>query len=112
MPRKTRMYIPDVPAHIVQRGYNKDACFFSNADYSYYKELLAEGLKRYGGHLHAYCLMTNHEHLLITPCHVDSVYRIIQHVGRQYVQYINKAYKRSGTFWEGRYKSSLVDAEQ
>ena len=55
--------------------------------------------------------MTNHVHLLITPCYADSVSRIIQHVGRQYVQYINKTYKRSGTLWEGRHKSSLVDAE-
>jgi len=55
MPRKTRMYLPGVPVHIVQRGNNREACFFSDDDYLYYKELLAEGLKRYGGELHAYC---------------------------------------------------------
>ncbi len=111
MPRKTRMYLPGVPAHIVQRGNNREACFFFDDDYLFYKALLSEGLKRYGGQLHAYCLMTNHVHLLITPHESDSISRIIQHVGRQYVQYINKTYPRSGTLWEGRHKGSLVDAE-
>lgn len=111
MPRKTRMFIPGVPAHIVQRGNNREACFFCDDDYLYYKELLAEGLKRYGGELHAYCLMTNHVHLLISPVAEDSIPRIVQHVGRRYVQYINKYYRRSGTLWEGRYKSSLIDEE-
>ena len=63
MPRKTRMYLPGVPVHIVQRGKNREACFFCDDDYLYYKELLAEGLKRYGGELYAYCLMTNHVQL-------------------------------------------------
>ena len=112
MPRKTRMYLPGVPVHIVQRGNNREACFFCDDDYLYYKVLLDEGLRRYGGLLHAYCLMTNHVHLLITPNASDSISRIIQHVGRQYVQYINKHYRRSGTLWEGRYKSSLIDEEQ
>lgn len=111
MPRKTRMYLPGVPVHIVQRGNNREACFFCDDDYLYYKELLAEGLKRYGGELHAYCLMTNHVHLLISPVAEDSIPRIVQHLGRQYVQYINKYYRRSGTLWEGRYKSSLIDEE-
>jgi len=105
------MYLPGVPAHIVQRGNNRAACFFCDDDYLYYKEVLFEGLKRYGAALHAYCLMTNHVHLLITPNETDSVSRIIQHVGRQYVQYINKTYRRTGTLWEGRHKGSLVDAE-
>ncbi|WP_101759571.1 transposase [Oceanicoccus sp. KOV_DT_Chl] len=112
MPRKIRMYLPGVPAHIVQRGNNRNACFFSDDDYFYYKHILGEGLRRYGGQLHAYCLMTNHVHLIITPTEKDSISRIIQHTGRQYVQYINKTYQRSGTLWEGRHKGSLVDAEQ
>lgn len=111
MPRKTRMYLPGVPAHIVQRGNNREACFFCDDDYLFYKEVLFEGLKRYGAALHSYCLMTNHVHLLITPKESDSISRIIQHVGRQYVQYINKTYRRTGTLWEGRHKGSLVDAE-
>lgn len=98
------MYLPGIPAHIVQRGNNRAACFFCDDDYLYYKALLAEGLMRYGGALHAYCLMTNHVHLLITPREPDSISRIIQHVGRQYVQYINRTYRR-------RHKASLIDAE-
>ncbi len=111
MPRKTRMYLPGVPAHIVQRGNNREACFFCEDDYCFYKQVLAEGMKRYGVELHAYCLMTNHVHLLMTPKEEDSISRVIQHVGRQYVQYINKTYRRSGTLWEGRHKSSIIDAE-
>ena len=82
MPRKTRMYIPDIPAHIVQRGNNRNACFFTDEDYRYYKQVLQAGLQRYGASLHAYCLMTNHVHSLITPRFEDSISRIIQHVGR------------------------------
>ncbi len=105
------MYLPGVPAHVVQRGHNRDACFFAEEDFRFYRQVLAEGLKRYGAELHAYCLMTNHVHLLLTPKHEDSISRLMQHVGRQYVQYINKTYRRSGTLWEGRHKGSLVDAE-
>lgn len=111
MPRKSRMYLPGVSAHIVQRDNNREACFFAEEDFQFYKEVLAEGLSRYGAKLHAYCLMTNHVHLLITPDFTDSISRILQHIGRQYVCYVNKTYKRSGTLWEGRHKSSLVDAE-
>lgn len=112
MPRKTRRYIPGVAAHIVQRGNNRNACFFAESDYQYYKEVLGEGLKRYGARLHAYCLMTNHVHLLMTPEYEDSISRVIQHMGRQHVQYINKTHRRTGTLWEGRHKGSLVDAER
>ena len=111
MPRKTRVYLPGVPAHIVQRGNNRNACFFAEQDYAYYLEALAQGLRRFGADLHAYCLMKNHIHLLITPHYKDSISRVIQHMGRQYVRYINKTYSRTGTLWEGRHKGSLVDAE-
>jgi putative transposase len=68
-------------------------------------------MQRYGAKLHAYCLMTNHVHLLLTPDHEDSISRVVQHVGRQYVKYINQIYKRTGTLWEGRHKGSIVDAD-
>lgn len=93
MPGKTRMYVPGVPAHVVQRGNNRNATFFCDDDYQFYKVVLEEGLRRYGGLLHAYCLMTNHVHLLITPIDTDSISRIMQHPGRLYVSYINKTYK-------------------
>jgi putative transposase len=105
------MYAPRVPAHMVQRSNNRNACFFCDDDYQHYKTLLLQSTKRYGAELHAYCLMTNHVHLLLTPLAEDSISRVLQHVGRQYVQYINKTYKRTGTLWEGRHKSSLIDAE-
>lgn len=111
MPRKTRMYLPGIPVHVVQRGNNRSDCFFSDDDVTYYKEHLAAGLRRYGAKLHAYCLMTNHVHLLMTPMYEDSISRVIQHVGRQYVQYVNRRYKRSGTLWEGRHKGSLIEAD-
>jgi len=111
MPRRTRMFIPDIPVHIVQRGHNRDPCFLADQDFLYYKEALGEGLHRYNGSLHAYCLMTNHVHLLITPQDKDSIPRIIQHVARQYTLHFNRNYRRSGTLWEGRYKASLVNTE-
>ena len=100
------MYLPGVPAHVVQRGNNRNACFFEEEDFQFYKEVLTEGLNRYGAQLHAYCLMTNHVHLLMTPSFTDSISRILQHIGRQYVCYINKTSKRSGTLWE-RYVKGL-----
>jgi putative transposase len=111
MPRRTRMFIPDIPVHIVQRGHNRDPCFLADQDFLYYKEALGEGLNRYKGSLHAYCLMTNHVHLLITPQDKDSIPRIIQHVARQYTLHFNRSYRRSGALWEGRYKASLVNTE-
>lgn len=111
MPRKPRSYIPGIPVHIVHRGNNRQATFYADEDYLFYLESLQTGLRRYGASLHAYCLMTNHVHLLITPDREDSIPRILQHIGRMYVRYINKTYRRSGTLWEGRHKSSLVDAE-
>lgn len=111
MPRKPRMYLAGIPAHIVQRGNNRDACFFSDDDYLFYLEVLAQGLRRYHVKLHAYCLMTNHVHLLMTPDDETGISCVMQHIGRRYVQYINLTYKRSGTLWEGRHKASLVDAD-
>jgi putative transposase len=102
------MYVPGIPVHVVQRGHNRMACFFSDDDYLFYKEALSEGIRRYGASLHAYCLMTNHIHLLMTPFERDSIQRVLQHLGRQYVQYINKTYRRSGSLWEGRHKGSMI----
>ena len=105
------MYLPGVPAHIVQRGNNRGACFFTDEDCEFYLECLAQGLKRYRIRLHAYVLMTNHVHLLATPTDSDGISRLMQHVARRYVLYINRTYRRTGTLWEGRHKASLVQAE-
>jgi len=110
MPRKPRFFVPCLPVHVIHRGNNRQAIFFEEADYRLYLFLLGQGRERYGCSVHTYVLMTNHVHLLITPEEVDSVSRIMQHVGRHYVPYINRKYKRTGTLWEGRFKASIVDS--
>ena len=110
MPRKPRTYIGGLPCHVIQRGNNRDACFYSDQDYQYYLHQLGEACRRYEVQLHAYVLMTNHTHLLMTPKDEWGISRVMQSLGRCYVQYINKTYHRTGTLWEGRHKSSLVDA--
>jgi len=111
MPRRPRIHLPDQPLHIVQRGHNRDACFFVEDDYLAYREWLSEALKATGCLLHAYVQMTNHVHLLLTPPTPDAVSALMISLGRRYVQYINKTYRRTGTLWDSRYKSSLVQAD-
>ena len=111
MPRKPRFYMPGVPVHVVQRGNNRAAIFFDESDYTEYLGWLKESLARYGCRLHAYVLMTNHVHLLVSPDEKDSISKMMQYVGRRYVPYINQKYNRSGTLWEGRYKSNLIQEE-
>jgi len=111
MPRKPRFYLPDVPVHVVQRGHNREPVFFHDDDYHAYLGWMKEGAAEHGCRLHAYVLMTNHIHLLVTPKHKQSINYMMQSIGRHYVPYINHSYGRSGTLWEGRYKGSLVDAE-
>jgi putative transposase len=100
-----------VPLHIVQRGHNRAPCFFSEEDYRNYLHWLGEALVKESASLHAYALMTNHVHLLITPTDATSISRIVMSLGRRYVQYVNRTYRRTGTLWDSRYKSSLVDAD-
>jgi len=111
MPRKPRVYLSGVPCHVIQRGNDRQPCFYSEEDYVFYLECLYDACKRYKVNLHAYVLMTNHVHLLVTPRVADGISRVMQSIGRRYVQYVNVTYKRSGTLWEGRHKSSLVDAD-
>jgi len=112
MPRRKRTYLPGLPYHIVQRGNNREACFVEAENYRYYLELWKECIKRYGVKVHAYCLMTNHIHFLVSPEETDSLSRVMQVVGSRYGYYFNKSYKRSGTVWEGRHKSSLVQSDR
>ncbi len=111
MPRKQRMYLADVPAHVIQRGNNREACFYAEQDYLFYLDCLQNACERYQVAVHAYVLMTNHVHLLMTPTTQEGVSRVMQSLGRRYVQYINYEYRRTGTLWESRHKASLVDAE-
>lgn len=111
MPRRTRIHLPGLPLHIVQRGHNRDDCFFCEDDYIAYRTWLGEALKASGCQLHAYVLMTNHIHLLVTPSEAAAVPQLMISLGRRYVQYINRSQHRTGTLWDSRYKSSLVDTE-
>ncbi len=112
MPRKPRHYVAGVPAHVVQRGHDRGACFFADENYLFYLDCLQDACTRYAVAVHAYVLMTNHVHLLMTPEDETGISRVMQLVGNRYVQYVNKAYRRSGTLWEGRHKASLVNAAQ
>ena len=111
MPRRPRIHLPGLPLHIVQRGHNRDACFFAEEDYLAYREWLGEAIKNTGCQLHAYVQMTNHVHLLLTPPDTGAVSRLIISLGRRYVQHINRTYRRTGTLWDSRYKSPLVQAD-
>jgi putative transposase len=110
MARRPRLYLPNCPLHIIQRGNNRDACFRDDSDYKAYLYFMREAAERYGASIHAFVLMTNHAHILATPSTEKSVSRMMQSIGRRrYVQYFNHTYSRTGTLWEGRYKSTLVD---
>jgi putative transposase len=111
MPRRPRIHVDNVPLHIVQRGHRREPCFFGEEDYFSYLHWLGEALVTHDCQLHAYALMTNHVHLLVTPKKAESIPKLIMSLGRRYVQYINRTYKLTGTLWDSRYKSSLVDAD-
>ena len=108
MPRKPRFYLPGVPAHIVQRGNCRQVTFFAEADYIAYLDWLSDGARLHGCAIHAYALMSNHVHLLVTPQQADSISKLIQFVGRRYVTYVNRCYAKSGTLWEGRHKGCVI----
>jgi len=112
MPRRPRIKLAEVPQHVVQRGINREPCFFADEDYHCYLHWLQKSAADWGCAIHAYVLMTNHVHLLVTPAKPDGIAKMMQSIGRRYVQYINRSYRRTGSLWEGRFKSSLVQAEE
>ncbi len=111
MARLPRLNLPDIPQHVIQRGNNKQVSFFDDKDYAVYLDKLKLYSKKYSVAVHSYVLMTNHVHLLITPETEQGVSQMMQALGRYYVRYINQTYGRTGTLWEGRYKSTLVDSD-
>ena len=110
MLRCARSHLPSLPLHVVQRGHHRDACFFVEEVDLTYREWLAAACKATGCALHAYVQMTNHVHLLLSA-ESESVSRLMISLGRRYPQHINKRYRRTGTLWDGRYMSSLVQAD-
>ena len=111
MARLQRIAPPGIPQHIIQRGNNRQVCFACDQDMAFYASLLYEYSQKFSVSLHAWVFMTNHIHLLASPYKVDSISNMMQSVGRRYVRYFNREYQRSGTLWEGRFKSSLVQSE-
>ena len=110
MPRQLRLVLPGVALHIIQRGNDRQACFRRDGDYLLYLLHLRELASKHGCAVHAYCLMSNHVHLLVTPATADALSALMQNLGQRYVQYVNRTYGRTGTLWEGRFRSCVAES--
>jgi len=112
MPRTARVIVPNCPHHIVQRGHNRNAVFICDDDYQYYLENLVEAKREYGIRVYAYCLMTNHVHLVVEPGDsIATVAHLMKRLAARQTRYVNKLERRSGSLWEGRYKISAIDSD-
>lgn len=112
MPRQPRYFVPGIPQHVITRGVNRGAVFFGPQDYAHYLDDLREAAGTHGCAIHAFVLMTNHVHMLLTPERDNSLPLTMQAIGRTYVQRLNKRHRRTGTLWEGRYKACLVQNDR
>jgi putative transposase len=112
MPRPRRVILPSVPLHVIQRGNNRTPCFAAHNDYLVYLDMLRECAFDCGCALHAYVLMSNHVHLLLSPDDEDGVSTMMQRLGGRYVLYFNRRHARTGTLWEGRFRASVVQDER
>ena len=112
MPRRPRVSLPGVTHHIIQRGNNRIACFYSENDYRFYLEWPFDYAEHCQYQVHAYVLMTNHVHLFVTPETRSGLGELMKRLGQRYVQYINRTYQRTGTLWEGRFKSCITQDDQ
>ena len=111
MPRRARLTLPGVPLHLIQRGNNRQSCFFGDDDYRFYLDGLADAAGKTDCRVHAYVLMTNHVHLLVSADHVAAPGAMMKALGQRYVPYVNRLYRRSGTLWEGRFRSCPIQEE-
>ncbi len=111
MPRKPRFFLPNVPVHMMIRGNNQQAVFADADDFFAYKSWLREASESLDCHIHAYVLMSNHIHLLVSANQTSHLSKLSQAVGRRYVPYFNHKYGKSGTLWEGRFKATSIDSE-
>lgn len=112
MARLPRLTLAGFPHHVIQRGNNRQPIFSTPADYRFLLELIEESAKKFDVEVHAYVLMSNHFHLLLTPRTADGLPQMMQAIGRSYVRYFNRTQQRSGTLWEGRYKSTLIQSDR
>jgi putative transposase len=110
--RLPRFFVPDMPLHVVQRGNNRGAIFASPDDFAFFHGCLVHAMRLYRASVHAYVLMTNHLHLVVTPSAASCIPKLMQSVGRVYVAYFNGRYARTGTLWEGRYKAAIIQDER
>jgi putative transposase len=111
MPRRARITLAGVPLHLIQRGNNRQACFYSDDDCIHYLDWLGDHARSTGCRIHAHVLMTNHVHLLVSSDDAEAPGVMMKRLGQRYVQYINRTYRRSGSLWEGRYRSCLIRQE-
>jgi putative transposase len=111
MARLPRVCLPGIPLHVIQRGNNRQVCFGSDEDLAAYAHWLEEYARKLAVAIHAWVFMTNHVHLLLTPSTGSGVSELMRALGRRYVRYFNYSYKRSGTLWEGRFRSCVIDAD-
>ncbi|SNY60831.1 putative transposase [Arsukibacterium tuosuense] len=111
MARLPRVHLAGVPEHVIQRGNNRQVCFVNNEDFAAYVYWLKQYSAQFEVHIHAWVLMSNHVHLLCTASDNSGISLMMQSLGRKYVRYFNRRYLRTGTLWEGRYKSCLVQEE-
>ena len=112
MPRRPRSIVANCPVHVVQRGINRRSCFRCEQDFRAYLAALRETSLQYRVLIYAFVLMTNHVHMLAMPTRDDAISRMMQQLGRKYVSYFNKLHVRTGTLWEGRFRSSVIRSEQ
>ncbi|MCX2861378.1 transposase [Paucibacter sp. PLA-PC-4] len=112
MARLPRLVLPGLPHHIIQRGNNRQAIFIDDKDREYFLATLRESALTHQVAIHAYVLMDNHVHLLVTPQQVDGLSRMMQSLGRRYVGWFNHRHGRSGTLWEGRFRAALIEGER
>lgn len=112
MARQPRLALPGYPHHVIQHGNNRQEIFVTAADYQFWLDLLKASARQFEVAVHAYVLMPNHVHLLVTPATSEGLSRMMQAIGRSYVRYFNQAHQRSGTLWEGRYKSTLIQPDR
>lgn len=112
MPRRLRLFIPNTPCHIVQRGNNKSKIFLTSGNYQTFLGILQEAIEKYSCLLYSYCLMPNHFHLIVSPGKFGNISLFMKLLGGKYVRYINKKYARTGTLWESRFRSFLIGNEQ
>lgn len=111
MPRKARIILPNCPHHIIQRGHNRQTVFAADEDYKYYLDTLKEWKKELNCKVHAYCLMTNHIHLIVDPGeNPENIGLLMKRLAGRQTRYVNALENRSGSLWEGRYKSSIIDS--